>query len=138
MRALILWVVLIAGAVWWAPSEPSEQAYDAINRKVYELAALADQLYGLPRERLPSIRVYQIEEYDATAQCSNWTISLDVRVVNADLPFVLNTLLPHEYAHLVECWRGNGTMSIPVHGPSWSKTSVALGGPATDHRRRTS
>lgn len=119
-------------------SEPSEQEYSAVNRKVYELAAQAERIYGLPRERLPRLTLNEmVVDYDALTRCSDWEIVVDVRLIHEDLPFVLNNLLPHEYAHLVQCWQGGGRIYEEIHGKNWSRISLSLGGPGTDHYRRT-
>jgi hypothetical protein len=106
-------------------SEPSEQEYSAVNRKVYELAAQAERIYGLPRERLPRLTLNEmVVDYDALTRCSDWEIVVDVRLIHEDLPFVLNNLLPHEIYE-------------EIHGKNWSRISLSLGGPGTDHYRRT-
>lgn len=139
MRILLVYVLLLAVATMCVADigEPSDQAWDAINRKVYELAERADRLHGLPRERLPSIMVTTIEDFDAKTTCSSWTIWLDVRLVNEDLAFVLDWLLPHEYAHLVQCWQGGGRIYEELHGYNWTRISLSLGGPGYDHYGRT-
>lgn len=131
--ATLVLVLLVASMCVADASDPSEQVYDAINSKVYALALRADQLYGLPRERLPNIRVDLLKKFDAKVTCSSWTIWLDVRVLNRDPDFAIETLLPHEYAHLVQCWQGGGRIYGEAHGTKWSRISVSLGGPAYDY-----
>ncbi len=144
MRIWIFWALGIASlgcaTPYWVgdTSEPSEQAYAAMNRKIYELALQADRLHGLPRERLPRLIANEIvPDYDAKTNCTSWAIHVDVRLVNGDLNFVIYDLLPHEYAHLVQCWQGGGRIYEEIHGYNWTRISLSLGGPGYDHRGKT-
>lgn len=159
MRTAAILLTVVAVAVGCAAGlhdsrEPSDLAYGAINVKVYQLARDVEKRYGIPREKLPKLRIDgMLVDHDGYTLCSDWEIWIDVRLVNGDLPFVLDVLLPHEYAHLVQCHQGLSDgcwfgirrnkkwMHIheeELHGPGWAEISTALGGPATDHRRRTS
>ncbi len=74
------------------------------------------------------------EDKAAEADCSSWNITFNYQFAAKRPQFVIDKVVPHEYAHLASCWtRGRGSMHRPSigvdpHDEVWRQWVIRLGG----------
>lgn len=124
MRALLLLAML--SLVGCQIEQVSPLNHVLVQQKVDELQLLSD----VPRR---PIVVYNINpDFDRAGEtnCKTWTISLNATLVQRRTDFMLDLLLPHEYAHLESCFH-RGNVGDPSHDEYWSNWVIHFGGDPT-------
>ncbi len=122
----IMMLVLLTGCN--ATLSPEDEA--RINRRF----AFMHQLAQLPRP--PPEIIYTRDpgfEISGLTTCSNWTITINYYVAASRPDFVIEKLIPHEYAHLVSCFYRGGTSGKDgnAHDDYWKQWVVRLDGDPT-------
>lgn len=92
-----------------------------------------DTMYMLAQLPMPPPTIVYKQLGPKTAgltDCYTRTISIDYRVAATQPDFVINKVIPHEYAHLVSCYYRGGTSGIEgyAHDNYWKQWVAKLDG----------
>jgi len=131
----ILWLIVIAVIFSGCTKTLSTRHASAIGSKVAEVAILA----SLP---VANIRFTEdgtfggtyAEDKAAEADCSTWGITFNYMFAVKRPQFVIDKVVPHEFAHLASCWtRGRGakgqlSIGVDPHDEIWRNWVIRLGG----------
>ena len=130
MRALLLAVLATtaAVAVGLEVRGPSPEEL-MVHNKARHLALKSNELWGFPASWSPKIEWYEGTNWEqaGNANCDNWTMTIDRQLTNERVIFVLDYLLPHEYAHFVYCFN-HGWIGADPHDEIWAEYVTQLGG----------
>jgi hypothetical protein len=133
MKPVLIYLAILLVAVSIANEcrSADEEQRLAVQRRMYDVAVMAQQQYGVPMEREPTVRFIDIDGPDlANADCLAWEITFDTAVMRDQFELVLDELVPHEYAHLVACYLRHD-ISGPdgdAHDLFWQAITLSLGG----------
>lgn len=122
---LILLMVLVLLAGCNAVLSPNDEA--RINRRfafMYQLAQLPRPPPEIIYTRDPNFQI------GGLTTCNNWTITINYGVAASRPDFVIEKLIPHEYAHLVSCFYRSGTSGKDgnAHDDYWRDWVIRFGG----------
>jgi predicted SprT family Zn-dependent metalloprotease len=128
MRLALLLVVAIALGSALLGAQPSSETL-MIHSKSRHLALAADSIYGMSATRQARILFNYDDDWTdaAIADCDNWTITINHRMLTSNLDFMLQNIMPHEYGHLVHCFI-NGDVGADPHNLLWQSYVWQLGG----------
>lgn len=129
----ILWVIVIVALFSGCSSTLSPHHAKEIGAKVTESARIA----SLPVASISftsdgTFGGTYAEDVAAEADCSSWNITFNYQFAASRPRFVIDKVVPHEYAHLAACWtRGRGSKHRPPvdhHDEIWRQWVIRLNG----------
>lgn len=135
----LLWGIVFTLLILWLAgcksTSMSEQDAKAIGYRVAEVARIG----GLPLANIAyttdgTFGGTYSEPKAAETQCETYTITLNYQFAASHTNWVMENVIPHEYAHLASCYHRGG-MGDPAlmengdpHDAFWAEWVIKLGG----------